>query len=250
MKFFYYVFLFFMSICSSFASGNLSKNILIKSDILGYSLQYRVYTPQGMSQDDKLPTIYVTDGQSYIDQGHMVTVLDELITSRKMVPIIAVFVDNRNPEDLRENRRNYQLLCNENYVKFYLFELIKTIEKNYPVSTDRIDRVIQGVSFGGFNAACFGLMAYDKFGGISMHSPANSKFLKLLQNEYEMSDTLPLKIFLSIGNKNDNSIQGVRFMKVLLKKNYDLTYRKNNEGHNWKNWKPLIDDALLTFFAK
>jgi enterochelin esterase-like enzyme len=70
-----------------------------------------------------------------------------------------------------------------------------------------------------------------------------------MQQEYDNIDKKPLKIFLSFGNKTDNSVQGLKFMQMLSNKKYDLTFRKNNEGHNWENWRPLIDDALLTFFA-
>jgi len=233
----------------AFAEGNLSDNIRIESNVLGYALQYRVYIPQGVDETQNLPTIYVTDGHGYIKEGRMAEVMDRLIAEGEMKPVIAIFVDSRNPDNLSENRRNYQLLCNEDYAKFFISELVTTIEAAYPVSRNRNDRVIQGVSFGGFNAACFGLMAYNYFGGISMHSPANSKFLRLLRDEYKNIDRLPLKIFLSFGNDQDNRQAGRQFKNVLVDKQYDLNYIEVREGHNWKNWRPLMDDALLTFFA-
>lgn len=233
----------------SLAVGALSDNIRIDSKVLGYALQYRVYTPDGMAPDDKLPTIYVTDGQWYIDQGEMVALMDQLIADGQMKPVVAIFVDNRNPDNLQENRRNNQFFCNEKYVNFFLDELIDKVETSYPVSNDRNDRVIQGVSFGGYNAACFGLMAHEQFAGISMHSPANSRFLKQLQKSYQASDKLPLKMFLSFGNAQDNLAEGRRFNAVLGALNYDVNYHEVNFGHNWRNWKPLLDDALLTFFA-
>ena len=236
-------------ICSSFAAGKLSENIKIESEALGYGLQYRVYTPEGMTSEDALPTIYVTDGQWYIRDGEMTTLMDKLIADGKMSPVIAIFVDNRNPDNLNENRRNQQFFCNSQYVDFYKNELISVIENNYPVSHDREDRVIQGVSFGGYNAACFGLMAHDKFAGISMHSPANSQFLKQLQDQYRSVEKLDLKMFLSFGNETDNLREGRRFKETLSQLNYDVNYHEVRFGHNWKNWKPLLDDALLTFFA-
>ncbi|MDG1708509.1 MAG: alpha/beta hydrolase-fold protein [Emcibacteraceae bacterium] len=239
-----------LSFSSAYADGKLSENIRITSDVLGYDLQYRVYTPQGMSESDQLSTIYVTDGPGYISSGKMIKVMDELISSGKMHPIIAIFIDSRNPDDLRENRRNYQLLCNAEYTRFFVSELLPAIDQNYPTSDNREDRVIQGVSFGGLNAACFGLMAYNHFGGISMHSPANSKFLKMLRTEYLNIDRLPLKMFLSFGNNEDNRKAGLKFKEALVEKEYDLKYMQNNKGHNWNNWRPMMDDTLLTYFAK
>ncbi|MFT4930013.1 MAG: enterochelin esterase-like enzyme [Phenylobacterium sp.] len=231
--------------------GKLSNNIRIDSKVLDYALQYRVYTPPNLnrSNNQKLPTIYLADGQWYIDSGNMTDILDEEITSGRIKPVIAVFVDNRNPDNLDENRRNAQFFCNPDYVSFYQQELLPTIEANYPASNNRDDRVIQGLSFGGYNAACFGLMAHQQFGGISMQSPANSKMLKQMQSRYSESAKLPLKMFMSFGNKGDNEVQGRKFRDVLLKKGYDLQYKEVNFGHEWKNWRPLLDDSLRRFFA-
>ena len=241
--------LYLIAIGNSHAAGKLSENIRIESAILGYALQYRVYTPEGISINDELPSIYITDGQWYISMGEMTDLMDQLISDGKMEPVVAVFVDNRNPDNLRENRRNKQFFCNQNYVNFYVDELINVIENQYPVSKSRNDRVIQGVSFGGYNAACFGLMAHDHFAGVSMHSPANSRFLKELQGQYRSAEKLPLKMFLSFGNALDNLAEGRRFKETLTELNYDVNYHEVKFGHNWKNWKPLLDDALLTFFA-
>lgn len=232
------------------ASGVLSDNIRIDSDVLGYSLQYRVYTPEDIVEGRKFPVIYVTDGQWYISQGKMVELMDRLIAEGKMNPAMAVFVDNRNPDNLKENRRNSQFFCNQGYVDFYKDELLPVVEAEFPASAERNDRVIQGVSFGGYNAACFGLMANDYFAGISMHSPANSRFLKQLQAQYKAENKLPLKMFLSFGDVTDNLAEGRRFHNVLKELDYDVNYREVDFGHNWRNWRPLLDDALLTFFAK
>ncbi|NQZ80503.1 MAG: hypothetical protein HRT52_05750, partial [Colwellia sp.] len=123
------------------------------------------------------------------------------------------------------------------------------IATNYPASNNRADRVIQGLSFGGYNAACFGLLAFEEFAGISMHSPANSEMLKKLQKIYRKTEKLPLKIFLSFGNKSDNQVEGRKFRNVLKKKGYQLEYKEVRFGHNWRNWAPLLDDSLQWFFA-
>jgi len=230
--------------------GNLSGNIRIESSELGYALQYRVYTPPGFGTNDKLPTIYLADGQWYINSGKMVDVLDNEISTGHIKPVIAVFVDNRDPDNLDNNRRNSQFFCNQDYVDFYKNELLPVIESTYSASNKREDRVIQGLSFGGYNAACFGLMAHQQFGGISMQSPANSRMLKQIAVRYKESETLPVKMFLSFGNKSDNQTAGRKFKKVLTDKGYEIEYKEVNFGHEWKNWGPLLDDSLRTFFAR
>ena len=232
------------------AKGELTDNIKIDSKVLNYKLQYRVYVPDNVDTSTPLPTIFITDGQWYIQKSGIIDTLNALIKNKKIRPVIAVFIDSRNPEQLSINRRNDEFQCNKDYVLFYLKELIPEIERNYAVSKQPKDRVIAGLSFGGLNAACFGLMASDHFSGIAMQSPANSEHLKLLNSLYGKTEKLALNIFFSIGTKNDNTKAARKFHRTLLKKKYKINYIEVPFGHNWKNWRPLVDNLLLTFFAE
>jgi len=230
--------------------GSLSENQRISSAQLGYDLQYRVYKPADTAVDDSMPTLYVTDGQGYLAQGGFKAVLDEAISSGEIEPVVVVFLDSRNPDKLEENRRHSQFMCNEEFAGFFANELIPTISRRQPVSRSREDRVILGVSFGGLNSACFGLMLSGGFSGIAMQSPASGEHLEVVRELYEQREALPIKIFLSVGSRNDNTGAAKRFRKTLERKGYDLTFIKVAGEHNWENWSPLLDDVLVTFFAK
>jgi len=227
--------------------GALSGNQRIESNALGYALQYRVYTPDSVENLKNLPVLYITDGQSYISNGKMVKLLDREIKKGSIKPIVVVFVDPRDPDNLRNNRRNSQFFCNVNYASFFSRELVPTITQDYPVSFSRDDRVILGLSFGGLNSACFGLTAHPTFGGVAMQSPAMHPVPRLLEL-YRREEKRPIKIFFSIGSKNDNTAAGRLFKTVLEKKGYEMVYKEVPFGHNWKNWKPLLDDILVYFF--
>ncbi len=233
---------------SAFAGGSLSPDIRISSVAMGYDIQYRVYIPEGIGPNERLPVIFITDGPWYIKYGRMPATLDRLISSKRMHPVVAVFVDSRNPDDLSENRRNDEFFCNKYYLAFYIYDLIPVIEKNYPVQRSREGRTILGVSFGGLNAACFGLLGFDYFSGIGMHSPANHPEKNLLP-AYANEPTRPLKIFLSTGSSRDNTAANRKFRRILQEKGYELKYMQINKGHNWDNWRPLIDDVLLYFYG-
>jgi enterochelin esterase-like enzyme len=230
--------------------GTLGENQHIFSTHLGYELQYRIYRPAQTSTDDKLPSLYVTDGQAYLAQGNFKSVLDTAISSGVINPVLVVFVDSRNPDNLLENRRHAQFMCNTDYAKFFAAELVPTINRNQPVSQSRENRVILGLSFGGLNSACFGLMLSELFSGIAMQSPASGDHVEIVRELYEQKETLPLKMFLSVGTINDNLSDVKRFRRTLEDKGYDLTYTKVRKGHDWQNWAPLLDDVLFTFFAK
>lgn len=229
------------------ARSQLSSNIRISSAALGYDLHYRVYVPSGISSGELRPALYVTDGQWYIASGRLHDLAEQMNTDGSILSPVIVFVDSRNPDNRRENRRNQQFFCKQDYADFFRHDLIPKIEADYPVQSGREARTVLGLSFGGLNAACFGLIATDVFGGIAMQSPANHP-VPSLNDAYEELDVQPVKMFLSVGTKNDNTRAGRLFKKILQKKGYDLTYKEVPYGHNWRNWKPLLDDVLMTFY--
>jgi len=113
------------------ADGTLTDDMRIESGVLGYALQYRVYTPERVSRRERLPVLYITDGPGYINRGELPALLDAEIKRGKIVPLIAVFVDARNPDNLQQNRRNQQFFCNPDYVKFFTTELVPAIDEIY-----------------------------------------------------------------------------------------------------------------------
>lgn len=231
-----------------FADGAVSDNIRISSKVLGYDLQYRVYLPEDAQPESAYPVLYLTDGQGYISRGHLPMLLDKMIATGEIEPVIAVFVDPRDPDNLRNNRRNAQFLCNRDYLAFFTDELIPRIEKDYPAIAHRDGRTIMGLSFGGLNAACFGLFGYETFSNLGMQSPANHPVPKLL-DVYEKMPLLPLRMFLTTGKPDDNTQANRRFRSVLKNKGYELKYIEVRQGHNWDNWQPLLDDALEFFYS-
>lgn len=244
-----YIAIFILAVSgSAYAGGSLSPDIRISSVAMGYDIQYRVYLPEVIESDERLPVIFITDGPVYIRQGRVPAVLDRLIASKRIRPVIAVFVDSRNPDKLSENRRNDEFFCNRYYLAFYIYDLIPAIEKAYPVQRNREGRTILGVSFGGLNAACFGLLGFDTFSGIAMQSPANHPVDNLLP-AYENEPRRPLKIFLSTGSSRDNTAANRKFRRILQEKGYEMKFIQTSKGHSWENWRPLIDDVLLYFFG-
>ncbi|NNF40341.1 MAG: esterase family protein [Woeseiaceae bacterium] len=243
------VLLLLLATGTAYAKGTLSADRRIDSEILGYAVQYRVYLPGTADDASRLPAIYMLDGQWYLEYGEMVEVLDREIEQGNIEPVAAVFVDSRNPDDLSENRRNEQFMCNRKYLGFFVNELLADVSATFPVSDDARERVIAGLSFGGLNAACFGIMAADFFGGIGMQSPASAKHLKIIARLYDDEPVTPVRVFLSVGTRRDNTKATRKFHRVLQSKGYDVQYVEVPFTHEWANWQPLIDDLLATFFA-
>lgn len=228
---------------------DLSGDKIITSHALGYKLQYRVFLPPSYDDLDDLPVLYVVDGQWYIELGGLHEVLHDLVLRDEVRPAIAVFVDNRNPENLQQNRRNSQFFCNPSYLRFFQEELIPQIEAEYRTSKAGRDRAILGLSFGGLNAACFGLLAPQTFGGIGIQSPALHP-VPGIYRQFSDASELPERVFLSVGTGGDNVAQARALRNVLAGKEVSLEYIEVPQGHDWSNWKPLLDDALRFLLVK
>ena len=231
----------------SVLKGNLSDNNYIESTNLGYKVQFKVYLPYGYESQRNLPVIYVTDGQDYADEklGTMITVLDNLIYDELMKPVIAVFIDPRNPDNLSENRRADEYRSNIKFANFVADELTTTVENQYNASASADSRAILGSSYGGWNSSYFGLARSDKFHLIGIHSPSTSS--QIIEG-YQNSDLLPLKVFMSTGVINDTEFQARALKTVLESKGYPLIYEEVNQGHSWGNWRGLLKEPLVYFF--
>ncbi len=230
--------------------GTLSDYQIIKSKALGYDLRYRVYVPPGYESLSDLPSIYLTDGPSYLSEqaGNMVQKIDILLEEKKIKPLVAIFIDPRDPYRPSVNKRNSQFLNNPHYVEFVTTELVPHVDKFFNTSKKAQDRVIMGLSFGGLNAAYFGVKAHSTFYGVGMQSPAMHPRPEIY-SYYLEEDVLPIKIYLSTGTRNDTEVGTRKLKGILDKKGYQYKYREVPYGHNWRNWGPLVNEALLFFFA-
>jgi enterochelin esterase-like enzyme len=229
--------------------GTLGTNQLIQSssDYLGYQLQYKVYLPFGYEALNNLPVIYVTDGHEYADDrlGAMVVVLDNLIHQGKISPVIAVFVDPRNPSNPSQNRRMEEYRANIRFAGFLADELVVQIDANYKTNPAAGKRAILGTSLGGWNSAFTGIRRPETFGLIGIHSPA---FDQAIIQEYSNQPQAQLKIFMSTGLINDTQNQARGMRDIMQAKGYPLQYIEVNEGHSWGNWRALLEEPLVYFF--
>jgi enterochelin esterase-like enzyme len=227
--------------------GYLSKEIILNSKILGYQITYTLYE-SNPSPSETTPVLYVTDGYEYLhtELGNMTTILDNLIATKKITPLRVVFVDSREPANRGNNRRMQELALNENYLRFFVEELIPAVEKGSSIAPER--RGIMGTSMGALCAAFFAFSRPDIFGLAGIQSPA-FWFRPEIYTVCDNSEKQPVKIFMTTGTVYDAE-EGAEKMKKILEKNVcTFQYKEVPQGHSWGNWKDLIDDILIYFFA-
>lgn len=234
---------------SGVPSGLLKTDILFNSKNLGYQLTYSVYLPSSYSSTKKYPVIYVTDGYEYLHErlGNMQTVLNNLIGEKKIEPIIAVFIDHREPVNRSNNRRMQELAMNSKYLSFFEDEFIPHIESSYSTFNTADKRAILGTSMGGLTAAYFAFTKPGIFGMSGIQSPA-FRYKPDIYTVCDNPSAPAVKVFLTTGVFNDTATEARRMKEILDKNLCTYQYTENNQGHSWGNWRDSIDDILIYFF--
>ncbi|MCM2315213.1 MAG: alpha/beta hydrolase-fold protein, partial [Thermoanaerobaculia bacterium] len=245
----------FVTRAADLPRGTLSVEKKIASKALGYDVVYRVYTPAGLAPDaKKLASLYVTDGSDYWrdDMGALVVVLDNLIASKSLPPLVAVFVD---PWDRRNgvNRRETEYVPAQDgvcrYCEFLTAELVPLIDASYPTARSAESRAILGTSLGGLVATVMTTRHHDVFALAGIQSPAYwpaGSAEALLAG----SDTAPARAFIDIGSyEGTEAIADAKRAKAILEsRGARVGWLQPHDGHSWGHWRGSVDEVLVFLF--
>jgi enterochelin esterase-like enzyme len=234
---------------SGVAAGKLETDILFNSKSLGYQLTYSVYLPAGYNKHQKYPVVYITDGYEYLHErlGNMLPILNNLIAQKKIEPVIAIFIDHREPVNRSNNRRMQELAMNSKYLGFFETEFIPHIESKYPAISQPEKRAILGTAMGGLTAAYFAFTKPGIFGMSGIQSPS-FRYKPEIYTVCDNPAAPPSKVYLTTGIFNDTAAEARRMKDILDRNLCTFQYSETNQGHSWGNWRDTIDDILIYFF--
>ena len=207
--------------------------------------QLKIYLPPDYdsTSSKRYPTVYFQDGFEYISLGYAVNVIDNLLDSNKIEPVIAVFVrpNNRNDEYAGSKRNQYRL--------FFANELVPYIDSTFKTIKQADKRLVLGDSFGGNISAIISYNHPEVFGLCGLHSGA------FWPNNYEIYNQIINGPYKNIkwcsiwGSYEGSLVTNMRnFRDFLLNNNYQLRWKERPEGHSWGLWRATIDDMLMFFF--
>jgi enterochelin esterase-like enzyme len=237
------------------------QELQISSGTLGYDHTVHVYLPPDYDSSREYPSIYFQDGKDYIEFAIVPHVLNELIQQGQIQPLIAVFVTPPNLHQPAMPNRMTEYGMNDDYVSFFVKELVPFIDSGFSNSIEASDRMVAGDSYGGLISAYIAFSHPEVFGKAYSQSGYMSfqkdRFIRLI-------DSLPVKwvdFYIDVGTYEEsvgaaflpedeiNFIEGNRRLKdVLHKKGYKFIYKEYHEGHTWGNWRRHLIDALIYFF--
>lgn len=262
---------------SNVTHGSLTDGLSIDSRFLGYIVNYRVYTPAGYEGLENLPVIYILDGNDFIDErmGALPNVLDNMLADRQIEPVLAVFIDQRDPQNPDYNRREDEFLVHPvEHARFVAEELVPVIDSSYRTDPRSERRVIMGVSYGGLSSIYIAAHSPDVFHGLAAFSPSlwalySPEYLPNAEQQAGSAlmrptidaagecgeDTgficprLPVSIFMTAGLPNWDVGDVGQLVTGLEQMDYPIEFHQVNEGHTWDHWRGLSDEMLVYFFG-
>jgi enterochelin esterase-like enzyme len=228
-----------------------------------------VYTPPGYELGEgKFPVLYLLHGAFDCDAawptvGRAGCILDNLIASRKAVPMIVVMPDGHtapfnfgmmNKLDRQVNR----------FVDDFQNDVRPYIESHYRVRTDRGSRAIAGLSMGGAQTLEIAIPRLQEYAYVGVFSSGvfsiNPRFPVKPGPKWEETHAKALddaeakrglKLLWFATGKDDFLIETTRgTVKMLRAHGFKVDSHETAGGHTWLNWRDYLADFAPLLFRE
>jgi enterochelin esterase family protein len=235
----------------------------LNSAILKEERAVSVYTPAGYDQHGgPYGLVILFDGEAYRDEIPTPTILDNLVASRKIQPLVALLVDSGETRDR-------DLQCSAAFADFLAKELLPWARQRYRLSADPKQTIVGGSSYGGLSAAYCAFRHPEVFGNVLSQSGSfgyypgwdsdkdrtDSSPFGWLIRQFVMTRKLPIRIYLEAGlfeTAPSGSIlsENRRMRDVLEAKGYTIVYSEFAGGHEYLNWRGSLADGLVALAGR
>jgi enterochelin esterase-like enzyme len=244
------------------------RECILKSEVRDTYERIFVYTPAGYDRNpnQKYPVLYLQHGMgedrtSWVTQGKLNIIMDNLIASGKAKPMIVVTGDGgiaamfrpKPGEDVNEARARF----GADFTPHLLNEIIPYVENNFRVFTDRDNRAMAGLSWGGYQTFQITLHNLDKFSYIGGFSGAGmfnvGTELKTVYNGI-FADPASFNervhvFFLGIGSEEGQRMEVLSdaLTDAGIKNTY---YVSPGTAHVWQTWRRCLYQFAPLLFQK
>lgn len=222
--------------------GSAPKGEVIAETFTSRSLggQRRVwyYLPPGYqtATDTLYPTVYVLDGNNYVEKMDVPRVLDHLIANKTIPPVIAIFSE---PGDRQEEYSR-----SPKWRGFIANELVPAVDKRFRTFPTPDHRVILGSSLAAYGAIDLAVSSSSVFGLCAAIAPPVQAATVVSNQAHARAAVVSIKFFV-MGGVYDSMIDGARSLRTTLDEfQAPVTYLEVSEGHNTNTFRGHLDDAL------
>lgn len=148
----------------------------LDSKILGETVKYNVYLPDGFAKSDKTyPVVYLLHGlygcyENWEQNVKMHLIADEFIRSGEIREMV-IIMPNAGDNDVKNIQNGYFNVEGHNYEDFFFQEFLPAVESKYRCISDKGHRAIMGLSMGGGGSVVYCQKHPDKFSSCYAMSP-------------------------------------------------------------------------------
>lgn len=232
----------------------------VRSSVMSNARRISVYKPAGYDvQTTDYPLAILFDRESYLSSVPTPTMLDNLIASGALPPLIAVFISAIDDE-----HRGAELTPNPRFAAFLVSELLPRIRRDYRVTHDAARTVVAGSSLGGLCAAYMAYQHPKVFGNVLSMSGSywwtpgdraageGDTADAWLPRQYAAAASLPVRFYVTVGlGEGDAMLQPNRRLRdVLNAKGNRLKYREFHGDHSYLNWRGELVAGLRFLFRE
>lgn len=220
-----------------------------------------VYTPAEYEQGKKrYPVLYLQHGMGedetgWSKQGHMQHIMDNAIASGEAVPMIVVMEsgDIKAPFRGGDNRAG----TSQYGASFYpvlLNDLIPYIDKNFRTKTDRENRAMAGLSWGGHQTFDVVLTNLDKFAWMGTFSGAvfGIDVKTAYDGVFADADKFNKQIhYFYMNSGSADFIKSEPLAKSLREQGIKVEFSESEgTGHEWLTWRRGLHEFIPHLFKK
>jgi len=150
--------------------------------------------------------------------------------------------------------RFIEYACNDSTVSFIMKKIIPLAQNFLPLLdplTNPGAYSIMGASMGGTMALYVAIRHPEIFGKVISQAGAFCLFDEdfSIFDLIERTPKLPIKIWMDVGRFDFVYQANQRMYRLLLSKDYDVTYHEVNGGHNYTTWRNDLPIGLMHLFS-
>jgi enterochelin esterase-like enzyme len=215
----------------------------LASERLGNRRAVHVYLPPAYDAGSATsPALYVHDGGEYLARARLPVVLDNLIHTGEIAPMIAVMVDPVN--------RMVEYLMNEGYAGFVASELVPHVDASFRTFPHPEGRAVMGASLGGLMSVYLALTRPDLFSRGASQSGAF-----LLAQDRIVSLATDARdgqcFYFDVGKYEQRFIPAhVRLVETLEARGCRCFFQQLAGGHNWTSWRTHLKELLMFLWPR
>lgn len=239
------------------------------SAVLELKTQLEIIIPDNIKENEKIKVLYLLHGYfgNQTDWIHLSAI--ERYISKYRVVVVMPSVHNSYYTDM---------VYGQKYFTYITEELPKFIENTLPVSKERDDHYVCGLSMGGYGAlkialtypkrykmaaSLSGALNLEHIQELSLNNGRTSQFeatfgnqpvkgtkhdLKFLITQMEKKDLETLNLFIGCGTEDFLYEDNVDFVSFLKEHKVKYTYNESAGAHEWAFWDRYIEKVLQWMF--